>query len=76
MTSAMALLYLSVSFADTVLLGFGIVGLFLFLVQIIEEYLADSLGGPLALLLAGVVLLLVALLAVRLKDRANVSDVA
>lgn len=76
LTSAMALLYLSVSFADTVLLGFGIVGLFLFLVQIIEEYLADSLGGPLALLLAGVVLLLVALLAVRLKDRANVSDVA
>lgn len=74
--SAVALLYLSISFAETVLLGFGIVGLFLFLVQIVGEYLADSLGGPLALLVAGIVLLLVALLAVRLKDRANVSDVA
>jgi hypothetical protein len=73
--SAAALLYLSVSFAEMVLLGFGIVGLFIFLVQIIEEYLADGLGAPLALLVAGVALLLVALVAVRLKDRAKTEGV-
>lgn len=71
LTSAAALLYLSVSFAETVLLGFGMAGLFIFLAQIIEEYLADSLGGPLALLITGVALLLSALLAVRLKDRTS-----
>ncbi|MGH2699460.1 MAG: DUF2157 domain-containing protein [Actinomycetota bacterium] len=74
--SAAMLLYLSVSFAAVVLLGFGIAGLLIFLVQIIDQYLADSLGGPVALLVAGIALLLVALLAVRLKDRTNMSDVA
>ena len=74
--SAVALLYLSVSFAEMVLLGFGIVGLFIFLVQVIGEYLADSLGGPLALLIAGIVLLLLALVAVRLKDRTKMGDLA
>ncbi|MGH2818150.1 MAG: DUF2157 domain-containing protein [Actinomycetota bacterium] len=73
--SAAALLYLSVSFAEKVLLGFGTVGLFIFLIQIIEEYLADGVGGPVALLVAGIALLLVALLAVRLKDRAKTGDV-
>ncbi|MGH2751023.1 MAG: DUF2157 domain-containing protein [Actinomycetota bacterium] len=73
--SAAALLYLSVSFAEAVLLGFGIVGLFIFLVQVIDEYLADSIGGPLALLVAGLVLLLLALVAVRLRDRTEMSDV-
>ena len=69
MISAAALLYLSVSFAEMVLLVCGTVGLFVFLLQIIEEYLADGLGGPLALLVAGIALLLVALMTVRLKDR-------
>ena len=73
--SAAALLFLSVSFGEMVLLGFGIVGLFIFLVQIIEEYL-DGLGGPVALLVAGIALLLVALLTVRLKDRVRSSDLA
>jgi hypothetical protein len=73
--SAGALLYLSVLFAEMVLLGLGAVGLFIFLVQIIEQYLADGLGGPLALLVAGVALLLVALVVVRLKDRAKMGDV-
>jgi hypothetical protein len=74
--SAAALLYLSISFEEMVLLGFGSVGLFIFLIQIIEEYLAEGLGGPLALLVAGIALLLVALVAVRLKDRAKMRDVA
>jgi hypothetical protein len=67
--SAAALLYLSVSIGEMVLLGFGAAGLFLFLIQIVEEYLADGLGGPLALFAAGVALLFVALVTVRLKDR-------
>ncbi len=72
--STAALLYLSVLFAETVLLGLGAAGLFIFLVQIIGEYLADGLGAPLALFVAGIALLLVALVAVRLKDRAKMGD--
>jgi hypothetical protein len=67
--SAAALLYLSVAFSEMVLLGFGTVGLFAFVLQIIGEYLADGLGAPVALLIAGIALLLVALVAVRLKDQ-------
>ncbi len=74
--SAAALLYLSLVFAETVLLGLGAGGLFIFLVQIIGEYLADGLGLPLALLVAGIALLGVALVAVRLKDRTKMGDVA
>jgi hypothetical protein len=74
--SAAALLYLSVLFAEMVLLGLGAVGLFIFLVQIIGEYLADGLGAPLALLVAGTALLAVALVVVRLKDRTKMGDVA
>jgi Predicted membrane protein (DUF2157) len=72
--SATVLLYLSVSFAEVVLLGFGIVGLFIFLVQVIGEYLADSIGGPLAVMAAGIALLLLALVAVRLRDRTKMCD--
>ncbi|CAN5430020.1 hypothetical protein BH18ACT16_BH18ACT16_12510 [soil metagenome] len=74
--SAAALLYLSVSFAEMVLLGLGAAGLFIFLLQIIEEYLADGLGAPLALFVAGIALLLIALVAVRLKDRTRMGDLA
>jgi uncharacterized membrane protein len=71
LASAAALLYLSVSLSEMVLLGFGTVGLAVFVIHIIGEYLADGLGGAAALLVAGLALLLVALLAVRLKDRAK-----
>jgi hypothetical protein len=70
LASAAALLYLSVSLSEMVLLGFGTVGLFVFVLHFIYEYL-DGLGGPVALLIAGIALLLVALIAVRLKDRAK-----
>jgi hypothetical protein len=70
LASAAALLYLSVSLSEMVLLGFGTVGLFVFMLHIIWQYL-DGLGGPVALLIAGIALLLVALIAVRLKDRAK-----
>jgi len=76
LASAAVLLYLSVSFSEMVLLGFGTVGLFIFVLQIIGEYLGDGIGGPVALLIAGIALLLVALVAVRLKDRAKPEKVA
>jgi hypothetical protein len=72
--SSGALLYLSVAFSEMVLLGFGTIGLFTFVLQIIGEYLADGLGAPVALLIAGIALLLVALVAVRLKDQAKPED--
>ena len=71
LASAAALLFLSVSLSEMVLLGFGTVGLAVFVIHIIDEYLTDGLGGPAALLVAGLALLLVALIAVRLKDRAK-----
>jgi uncharacterized membrane protein len=71
LASAAALLYLSVRLSEMVLLGFGTVGLLVFVLHFIGEYLADGLGGPAALLIAGIALLLVALVAVRLKDRAK-----
>jgi hypothetical protein len=70
LASAAALLYLSVSLSEMVLLGFGTIGLFVFVLHIIGEYL-DGFGGPVALLIAGIALLLVSLMAVRLKDRAK-----
>ena len=41
--------------------------------QAIGEYLGDGLGGPVALFVAGIILLMVALLSVRLKQRVEVS---
>lgn len=72
--SAAALLYLSVAFGEMVLLAVGIAGLFIFLTQAIEEYLGDGLGGPAALLVAGIALLLLALLSVRLKQKVEASS--
>jgi uncharacterized membrane protein len=67
--SAVTLLALSVSWRSTVLLGFGTAGVFLFLPQITDEYLGDTIGGPSALLVSGVALLGVAVMAVRLRGK-------
>jgi hypothetical protein len=67
--SSAALLYLSVVFREMVLLGFGTAGLFVFLIQIISEYLADGLGGPLSFFVAGTLLLVIALVTARLRNR-------
>jgi hypothetical protein len=53
LASAVVLLYLSVRLSEMVLFGFGTVGLFVFVLHFIGEYLADGLGGPAALLIAG-----------------------
>jgi hypothetical protein len=71
LASALALQGLSVAWRSLVLLAFGSAGVLLFLPQIVDEYLGDAIGGTAALLVAGVALLAVALLAVRLRDRVS-----
>ena len=65
--TAVALLAASVRLKSMLLLGFGAAGVLLFLPQIVFEYLGDSLGAPLALLICGVALLGAAFLAARLR---------
>ncbi|MDR9452235.1 MAG: hypothetical protein RI637_13580, partial [Acidimicrobiia bacterium] len=62
-----ALLAFSVGLRNTMLLGFGAGGIFIFVPQIIFEYFGDTIGVPLALFLTGVVLLGAALLIARLR---------
>lgn len=63
--SAGTLLLLSVAFGEIVLLGLGIVGLFVFAGQAIVEYLGDDSWSLLALLIGGMAVLLIGLVAVR-----------
>jgi hypothetical protein len=65
--TAVALLAASVRLGSMLVLGFGAAGILLFLPQIVFEYLGDSLGAPLALLVCGLVLLGAAFLAARLR---------
>jgi hypothetical protein len=69
LASALALQALSVAWHSLVLLGFGSVGVLVFLPQIVDEYFGDAIGGTAALLVTGVALLAVALVVVRLRDR-------
>jgi hypothetical protein len=67
LATAGALLAFSVGMRNTILLGFGAAGIFIFVPQIIFEYFGDTIGVPLALFLTGVVLLGAALLIARLR---------
>ncbi len=67
LVTAGALLAFSVGLRNTILLGFGAAGIFIFVPQIIFEYFGDTIGVPLALFLTGVVLLGAALLVARLR---------
>jgi hypothetical protein len=58
---------LSVGVRRTVLLGFGALAVFVYLLRLALQYLGETLGAPLALLVAGVVLLGVAVLTARLR---------
>jgi uncharacterized membrane protein len=71
LVSAVTLLALSVSWRSPVLLGIGTGGVFLFLPQVTDKYLGDTIGGPSALLVSGVALLGIAVVAVRLRARAS-----
>jgi len=65
--TAVVLLAASVRLNEIVLLGLGAVGLFIHLVRAIGEAFADTIGMPLVLLASGVLLIAIALAAVRLK---------
>lgn len=67
LVTAGVLLTFSVTLRNTILLGFGAAGIFLFVPQIIFEFFEDTIGVPLALFLTGVVLLGAALLVARLR---------
>lgn len=67
--TAIALLAASVPLRSMVHLGFGAAGVLLFLPQIVFEYLGDTLGAPLALLVSGIALLAGAFLAARLTGK-------
>lgn len=62
-----SLLATSVWLRDNVLLGFGAVGSFGFLLGTVAHFFGDTLGAPLVLLSAGLILLAVALLTMRLR---------
>ena len=64
--TAVALLAASVLLRSMVHLGFGAAGVLLFLPQIVFEYLGDTLGAPLALLVSGIAILAGAFLTARL----------
>ncbi|CAN5839771.1 hypothetical protein BH20GEM1_BH20GEM1_19520 [soil metagenome] len=64
--TAAALLAASVLLRSMVHLGFGAAGVLLFLPQIVFEYLGDTLGAPLALLVSGIAILAGSFLAARL----------
>jgi len=57
----------SVSLRHTPMLGLGVAGLFAFSVWAIAHYFGETIGTPLVLLVAGVVLLAIAFVAARLR---------
>jgi hypothetical protein len=57
----------SVSLRHTPMLGLGVAGLFAFSVWAIGYYFGETIGTPLVLLVAGVILLAVAFVAARLR---------
>lgn len=67
--TAVALLAASVPLRSMAHLGFGAAGVLLFLPQIVFEYLGDTLGAPLALLVSGIAILAGAFLTARLSGR-------
>ena len=75
LATAGVLLTFSVGLRNTVLLGFGAAGIFIFVPQIIFEYFGDTIGVPLALFLTGVVLLGAALLVARLRTEVVSTEV-
>jgi hypothetical protein len=65
--TAGGLMIASVALERTSLLALGTVGMFVYLIWAVVKYFGDSLGVPLALTLAGVLVLAVAIVAGRLR---------
>jgi hypothetical protein len=72
--TGIALLAASAALRSTVLLAFGSAAVLLFLPQIVFEYLGDTLGAPLALLVCGIAILGAAFAAARLKRAIGVRE--
>ncbi|HEX9888137.1 MAG TPA: hypothetical protein VGA69_01565, partial [Nitriliruptorales bacterium] len=71
MVAALVLLGLGVLAELPLLLGFGSVGVFLFVPQAVFHFFGDTLGAPVALLLVGLLLIGTALLVVRARPGAT-----
>ena len=69
LAAGLALMALSVPTAQTVLLGMGVVGLFVYIPATIFEVFGETLGVPVALLITGLILLGVVVVTVRLRTR-------
>lgn len=65
--AGLILMALSVRLDQTVLLGLGVAGLFLYIPMTIFEWFGESLGVPVALLITGLVLLGVVVATIRLR---------
>jgi hypothetical protein len=69
--TGMGMIAASVWLRENVLLAFGAIGTFGFLVSTIDHFFRDTLGTPLVLLATGVILLAVAFLTMRLRRSAG-----
>ncbi|MGA7282044.1 MAG: hypothetical protein WBZ40_09695, partial [Acidimicrobiia bacterium] len=65
--AGLALMAASVRLDQTVLLGLGVAGLFVYIPMTIFEWFGESLGVPVALLITGLVLLGVVVATIRLR---------
>ena len=70
LAAGLILMAVSVPLDQTVLLGMGVAGLFLYIPVTIFEVFGDSLGVPVALLITGLILLGVEVATTRLRRRA------
>lgn len=69
LATAIALIAASVALGRTPLLGLGVVGLFVFIPQVIFGYFGEALGAPLALFLTGVLLVAGSLATLRMRPK-------
>ena len=67
LVTAFALIAASVWLRENVLLVFGAIGAFGYLVATLKHFFGDSIGMPLVLLTTGAILLVVAFLTMRLR---------
>lgn len=72
--TAFALITASVWLHENVLLAFGAIGAFAYLLRTIEHFFRDTIGMPLVLLMTGVILLAVAFLTMRLRRTPGAHD--
>lgn len=70
--AGLALMGISVALRENVLLGLGVLGLFIYIPMTIFELFGETVGVPFALLITGLILLGVVLVTVRLRKETRV----